>query len=45
MISMVSTFSLAAPRAKMVNFWSMVPLPWQKARSSAMNIAVTEGNW
>ena len=45
MMSMVKTFSLAAPLAKTANFSSMLPLPMQKASSTAMNMAVTEGNW
>ena len=42
---MVSTFSLAAPRAKMANFSSRLSRPMQKAAITAMNMAVTEGNW
>ena len=42
---MVSTFSLAAPRAKTENFSLMLSFPMQNAASTAINMAVTEGNW
>ena len=42
---MVRTFSLAAPRAKMLNFSSSFSFPMQKAATTARNMAVTGGNW
>ena len=43
-MSMVMMLSLAAPFEKMPNLNMIGSLPRPKAESTAMNIAVTEGN-